>query len=93
VRFGDFKVLTFDCYGTLIDWEKGILRALSPLVERSARGLSREEILACFARCESEEEAATPRAKSLMWRKVFSTITRRPMPWASPRPGSTAEQA
>ena len=30
-RLTDFKVLTFDCYGTLIDWESGMLEALKPL--------------------------------------------------------------
>ena len=30
-----FKVVTFDCYGTLIDWENGILDALLPLAERA----------------------------------------------------------
>ena len=28
MRISDFKVLTFDCYGTLIDWETGISRVL-----------------------------------------------------------------
>ena len=28
----DFKVLTFDCYGTLIDWESGIWEALQPMI-------------------------------------------------------------
>ena len=26
----DFNTLTFDCYGTLIDWERGILAELRP---------------------------------------------------------------
>ena len=30
MRLGDFSALTFDCYGTLIDWETGILAALRP---------------------------------------------------------------
>ena len=28
--FERFSHLTFDCYGTLIDWESGILAALRP---------------------------------------------------------------
>ena len=32
----DFDVLTFDCYGTLIDWESGIWDALQPLIVTSA---------------------------------------------------------
>ena len=29
MRLTDFKVLTFDCYGTLIDWESGMIAALA----------------------------------------------------------------
>jgi FMN phosphatase YigB (HAD superfamily) len=29
MRLSDFKVLTFDCYGTLIDWETGMVGAAS----------------------------------------------------------------
>ena len=28
MRLSDFSTLTFDCYGTLIDWESGIFQAL-----------------------------------------------------------------
>ena len=28
MKLGDFRALTFDCYGTLIDWEAGILAGL-----------------------------------------------------------------
>ncbi len=31
MRLTDFKVLTFDCYGTLIDWESGMFEALRQL--------------------------------------------------------------
>ena len=34
MRLSDFKVLTFDCYGTLIDWETGMVEALKPLTDR-----------------------------------------------------------
>jgi 2-haloacid dehalogenase len=30
----DFKVLMFDCFGTLIDWESGMLKALAPLTDK-----------------------------------------------------------
>jgi 2-haloacid dehalogenase len=33
VKLSDFKALTFDCYGTLIDWETGMFEALKPLTE------------------------------------------------------------
>ena len=34
MRLTDFKVLTFDCYGTLIDWETGMVEALKPLTDQ-----------------------------------------------------------
>ena len=33
-KLTDFEALTFDCYGTLIDWESGIIEALKPLTAR-----------------------------------------------------------
>jgi 2-haloacid dehalogenase len=60
----DFRVLTFDCYGTLIDWESGIWDALQPLIARSGRrDITRDEALARYARLESAQESATPSAR------------------------------
>lgn len=56
----DFTTLTFDCYGTLIDWESGMVQALEPLTARVARALSRDEILEAHARHESSQQAWTP---------------------------------
>ena len=60
MRLTDFDVLTFDCYGTLIDWESGIHDALQPLLARVGRPVPRQEVLETFARHESEQEAQTP---------------------------------
>ncbi len=61
VRLTDFKVLTFDCYGTLIDWESGIWDALQPLLMHNrVDRILRHDALALFARFESDQEAATP---------------------------------
>jgi 2-haloacid dehalogenase len=57
---GDFKVLSFDCYGTLIDWESGIVTALAPLLRRVGAGFDNEAVLAEFAAHESAQQAATP---------------------------------
>ena len=48
--YSGFDALTFDCYGTLIDWERGILAALPA-------GLDGDQALAAFAELESELEA------------------------------------
>ena len=60
MKLTDFKVLTFDCYGTLIDWETGIWNALQPLLSAGGIALEREDALARFGRYESEQEEATP---------------------------------
>jgi 2-haloacid dehalogenase/putative hydrolase of the HAD superfamily len=60
VKLGDFRALTFDCYGTLIDWESGILAGLRPLAAIAGRSLSDDAMLEAFARHEAAQEAATP---------------------------------
>jgi 2-haloacid dehalogenase len=54
--FSEFECLTFDCYGTLIDWESGILGAIRPILEVHHRKLSDDGILELYAALESEEE-------------------------------------
>jgi 2-haloacid dehalogenase len=49
--------LTFDCYGTLIDWERGIADALSPVLARHGHPLDDEAILERYALIESALEA------------------------------------
>ncbi|MEX3693149.1 haloacid dehalogenase type II [Paraburkholderia sp. BR14263] len=56
----DFDTLTFDCYGTLIDWESGIFAGLKPLIERATTPLSRDQVLEAHARHESSQQKYTP---------------------------------
>jgi 2-haloacid dehalogenase len=60
MKLRDFKALSFDCYGTLIDWETGIWNALQPLLSTGGLALDREEALATFAKHEAAQEAETP---------------------------------
>jgi 2-haloalkanoic acid dehalogenase type II len=60
MRLTDFRVLTFDCYGTLIDWESGIYTALLPLLNKATVPLSREAALEAYAPHEAAQEAETP---------------------------------
>jgi 2-haloacid dehalogenase len=62
MRLTDFSALTFDCYGTLIDWETGILAALRPWKAAHRVEVDDEELLAAFGRAESRREAAEPTA-------------------------------
>ena len=56
----DFKVLTFDCYGTLIDWESGMVAALAPLTNKLGGTLTLDRILEAHARHESDQQKQTP---------------------------------
>jgi 2-haloacid dehalogenase len=53
----DFDALSFDCYGTLIDWEAGISATLDPWAERNGIDLDTEALLVAYA----DNEAAVER--------------------------------
>lgn len=57
----DYKALTFDCYGTMIDWESGIWDAMQPLIQTNNRDdIIRQVGLEAFATIETEQEKETP---------------------------------
>ena len=56
--YGRFDALTFDCYGTLIDWEAGILAGLRRVLDRGGVEAPDNEVLEHFARYEAPAEAA-----------------------------------
>src|SRR5215470_8677755 len=60
MRLSDFSTLTFDCYGTLIDWESGMYAALQPLWSRASGKLSRDDVLKLHAQYESMQQLQTP---------------------------------
>jgi len=55
--YGRFEALTFDCYGTLIDWETGILAALRPNLAAHGIEPPDDELLEAFGRAEATAEA------------------------------------
>ena len=73
-KLTDFKALTFDCYGTLIDWETGMVEALKPLTSKASRKLTRDEILEAHARHESSQQVQTP---AKLYRDLLATVYRR----------------
>ena len=60
MRLTDFAALSFDCYGTLIDWETGILATLRPWAARHGLAVTDDALLAEFSRVEPELQAARP---------------------------------
>lgn len=69
--FNRFQALTFDCYGTLIDWESGILGALRPLLVSHEQKLSDAQILRIYG--ELEPEAQNPYCR---YRDVLIKVAR-----------------
>jgi 2-haloacid dehalogenase len=55
-----FSALTFDCYGTLIDWEEGILAAIRPALAAQGLAPSDATVLEAFGRFEHAHEAGDP---------------------------------
>jgi 2-haloacid dehalogenase len=52
----DKKFMTFDCYGTLIDWETGIVKLIKPLLKQKGIEITSEEILRLYSELESNAE-------------------------------------
>jgi len=72
--FDGFTTLTFDCYGTLIDWESGIWDAMQPMIAASGRDdISRAVALAAFGELESAQQAATP---AMLYPEVLARVHR-----------------
>jgi 2-haloacid dehalogenase len=69
--FGRFEAITFDCYGTLIDWETGLLGALRPLLRAHGQNLSDEQILKIYG--ELEPAAQNPYRR---YREVLAEVAR-----------------
>ena len=76
MKLSQFKALSFDCYGTLIDWEAGMLAALEPLRERA--GIGPDELLTVYGSVEHEAEEAFPALPySQLLEKVHAGLSER----------------
>jgi 2-haloacid dehalogenase len=72
IDFNKYEVLSFDCYGTLIDWESGILAALRPVLVAYNINLNDEQVLEFYAEIESKAEEG----KFTKYRKVLRKVMR-----------------
>ncbi len=57
IEFGSFEAITFDCYGTLIDWEAGLSAAFRPILTAHDVSADDETVLAIYARHEAAAES------------------------------------
>ena len=71
MQLTDFKTLTFDCYGTLIDWETGIIEAYQGLVRQSGKSLTADQILELHSCCEVDQQANAP---TMPYWKLLSVV-------------------
>jgi 2-haloacid dehalogenase len=71
IDFTSFSHLTFDCYGTLIDWERGILEAVGGVLARHGLTVPEEQIIRLYASFEAEIEAGPYRKYAEVLRGVM----------------------
>ena len=57
IDFSRKSVLSFDCYGTIIDWEAGIVAAVQPILRAHGLDVADEQVLELYAALESAAEA------------------------------------
>jgi len=67
-----FQVLTFDCYGTLIDWETGIFSALRPILAAHSKKMSDSALLELYGELEAQAE----QGEFQCYRDVLHSVTR-----------------
>jgi len=70
--FSRFEVVTFDCYGTLIDWETGILNVLRPILTTHGHPLHDSQILSLYAEVEPEIQ----KGEFTPYRRVLEDVVR-----------------
>lgn len=70
--FSRFEYLSFDCYGTLIDWESGLLSYLRPLLAGKGCVASDDQILNLYAEFEPREQSGGYRT----YREVLASVVR-----------------
>jgi 2-haloacid dehalogenase len=56
LNFREFEVVTFDCYGTLIDWETGIFAALKPILASHGKSIPDAQLLELYGQFEAQAE-------------------------------------
>lgn len=70
--FSQFEWISFDCYGTLIDWESGIVGYLQQLLYRRSLTITDAEILELYSEIEPQEQAGEYRS----YRHVLAGVVR-----------------
>jgi len=74
LNFDAFDVLTFDCYGTLIDWETGLGESLAPVFRAHDIRVAPEKALELYGEYEAAAEAGEYRDYTTVLKMVLDSI-------------------
>jgi 2-haloacid dehalogenase len=74
--FNRFEILTFDCYGTLIDWETGILSTLHRIVSAHNKHIDDATILKLYGDFEQSAEQTSEQRPFQPYREVLTSVVR-----------------
>jgi 2-haloacid dehalogenase len=72
LNFAQYRLVSFDCYGTLIDWETGIFSALRPILAAHGKTIADAELLRLYAELESEAQ----QGEFHPYREVLQSVVR-----------------
>jgi 2-haloacid dehalogenase len=72
LNFTQFRLVTFDCYGTLIDWETGIFSTLRPILAAHGKTITDSELLRLYSELESEAQ----QGEFHPYREVLQSVVR-----------------
>jgi 2-haloacid dehalogenase len=70
--FSRFQVLSFDCYGTLMDWESGIFAALRPILAAHGKTIPDAQLLELYGELEAQAEQSAFHP----YREVLQSVVR-----------------
>ncbi len=73
LNFTQYRLVSFDCYGTLIDWETGIFSALRPILTAHGKTIADSELLRLY----SELESAAQQGEFHPYREILQSVVRR----------------
>ena len=74
--FTRFKVLTFDCYGTMIDWETGIFSAMRPILAAHDKKIADSALLELYSELELSAESSGEKGQFHRYRDVLQSVVR-----------------
>jgi 2-haloacid dehalogenase len=76
LEFTRFKVLTFDCYGTMIGWETGIFSAVRPILAAHDKKITDSTLLELYSELELAAESSASKEQFVRYRDVLQSVVR-----------------